>query len=119
MKTEHVWYKCNCGECYFCRSELTYCVVCRGFEGTLTTDCCGRLLTQEEENKIYKEGTLDFRDGQWVNLPNFTRFDGEKMICMDGQLRTKEEFREWCAQLKANEETVTDPQLVDLLRSGE
>ena len=119
MKTEHVWHECSREGCYICESGLGACDVCNGFEGTLTTDCCGRPITEEETKQIYEDGTLDFRDGKWVNLPNFTRFDGEKIICIDGERRTKEEFREWCAQLKANVETVTDPQLVDLLRSGE
>lgn len=95
IATEHKWYECNCGECYFCRSELSCCEVCGGFEGTLTTHCCGRKLTPDEERKIYNLGTLDFRDGQWVEKPNFTRVNGELFICTDGIQRTKEEYIEW------------------------
>lgn len=64
---KHVWYKCsqNCTGCQFCNGGLGYCTVCHGFEGTLTTECCGRKITEEEEDKIYKQGTLDFNNGRW------------------------------------------------------
>jgi len=72
---KHKWHKCNCnsGHCMFCDGGLGACDVCGGLEGTLTTDCCGRRLTQEEEDKIYKEGTLDFQDGKWVSKSNYPR----------------------------------------------
>ena len=75
---EHKWHECNCGSetCVFCAGGLDACDVCGGFggiEGTLTTDCCGRRLTKEEEDRIYKKGNLDFRNGQWVNEPNYPR----------------------------------------------
>lgn len=62
-----MWYVCSstCTGCQFCRGGLAHCIVCHGFEGTLTTECCGRKLTEEEEDKIYKQGTLDFKNGNW------------------------------------------------------
>ncbi len=45
--------------------ELAFCTVCKGGEGSLTTECCGRPLTSEEEYKIYNLGTLDFINGKW------------------------------------------------------
>ncbi len=57
----------------FCAGGLALCTVCDGFEGTLTTECCGRKITDEEGYQIYKLGNLDFRNGQWVNEPNFPR----------------------------------------------
>lgn len=76
LRMPHKWHECHCGDCYFCRSELTCCDVCGGFEGTLTTDCCGRRITKEEEHRIYNLGTLDFRNDQWVEKPNFMRVTG-------------------------------------------
>lgn len=73
---KHTRYICHCsGErpCQFCDGGLFACTVCGGFEGTLTTDCCGRKLTEDEERRIYHSGTLDFRAGRWVKKPNFPR----------------------------------------------
>lgn len=57
--------------CYCCRT-------CGGFEGTLTTDCCGRKLTESEERHIYDLADLDFRAGTWVELSNFPRSPDRK-----------------------------------------
>jgi len=96
LATPHKWHECHCGECYFCRSELTCCDVCGGFEGTLTTDCCGRRLTQEEENRIYNLADLDFRSGMWFSLPNWSRSQKDGTFkCMDGIIRTRDEFIVW------------------------
>lgn len=70
---KHTWYECKCHQpgCMFCDGGLGHCTVCNGFEGTLTTDCCGRKITPEEEDAIYKKGTLDFVNGEWVHkAPN-------------------------------------------------
>ncbi len=70
---KHTWYECNCHQtgCMFCDGGLGHCTVCNGFEGTLTTDCCGRKITEDEEDAIYKKGTLDFVNGEWVHkVPN-------------------------------------------------
>ncbi len=45
--------------------SLAFCTTCKGGEGDLTTECCGRPITEEESNMIYKLGTLDFIDGEW------------------------------------------------------
>lgn len=67
-KKGHTFYECGCWEtgCPFCDGGLALCTVCKGVEGTLTTDCCGRPLTENEEKEIYDEGRLDFKDGHWV-----------------------------------------------------
>ena len=44
---------------------LAFCTVCKGGEGSLTTECCGRPITMKEEHKIYNLGILDFVDGIW------------------------------------------------------
>lgn len=64
---EHTWHKCSSEECFICDGGLVACTVCGGLEGSLTTECCGRRLTQEEDDRIYKEKNLDFKNGQWVN----------------------------------------------------
>ncbi len=75
QKMKHIFHKCSCDKvgCMFCDGGLSHCTVCNGFEGTLTTDCCGRRLTPEEEEAIYTMGHLDYRKGVWVNEPNYTR----------------------------------------------
>lgn len=44
------------------------CHVCRGFEGSLPTECPGRRMTSGEQERVYA-GVLDFKNGQWENLP--------------------------------------------------
>jgi len=70
--TEHKYLECTCGEdgCIFCDGDLASCTICEGTEGSLTTECCGRKITEDEGYRIYKLGTLDFKGGKWVNTPN-------------------------------------------------
>ena len=67
---EHVLHQCDDPECFVCNGGLAQCDVCNGAEGTLTTDCCGRQLTEAEEHAIHVTATLDFRNGEWVATPN-------------------------------------------------
>ena len=46
--------------------ELAFCTVCKGGEGSLTTECCGRPMTQDEEYHVYNIGDLDFVNGRWT-----------------------------------------------------
>ena len=65
---EHIWEKhinCSNWSCPICVGGLGFCTICGGMEGTLTTECCGRPITEEESNRIYKLGNLDFIDGEW------------------------------------------------------
>lgn len=58
---------CTCegaGTCTGCC--LFMCEVCNGAEGSLTTECCGRKLSIEEDESIYS-GKLDFVNGEWVS----------------------------------------------------
>ena len=51
------------------RSGRSYCSVCNGVDGSsLATDCPGRPLTKAQVDGLYR-GSLDYRDGEWVN-PN-------------------------------------------------
>lgn len=49
------------------KGGLAYCTTCKGGEGSLTTDCCGRPITEAEDEAIYDLGTLDFINGKWIN----------------------------------------------------
>lgn len=70
---EHVQYKCPGNHdgpgCMFCDGGLSSCTACGSFEGATTTECPGSRMTQEQIDAVYA-GTLDFRDGQWVNAPS-------------------------------------------------
>ncbi len=63
-KTTHTWHKCNEERCNVCEGGLGWCTVCGGAEITLTTDCPGVKLTEEQEIAI-TNGELDFRVGKW------------------------------------------------------
>ncbi|UFT98123.1 hypothetical protein KO561_13015 [Radiobacillus kanasensis] len=46
---------------------LSICKVCKGAEGSLTTDCPGELIPYDLDQKVYK-GEMDFiKDKGWVN----------------------------------------------------
>jgi len=48
------------------QDNLAFCEVCKAGEGELTTECCGRPMTEEERNRVYKIGDLDFINGKWI-----------------------------------------------------
>ena len=77
---DHTFHTCKYDECRICNSGLAWCLVCGGAEGSLTTECCGRMITEEEEYRIYNLGKLDFKNGVWVEEPNYPRYaKGDKM----------------------------------------
>lgn len=51
----------------FCDGGLFSCTVCNGFEGTLTTECCGHKLHQAVLDAIYA-GKIDYKNGKWIKL---------------------------------------------------
>ncbi len=53
-----------------CDGNLTFCTVCKGGEGSLTTECCGRPMTEKEEYEVYNLGIRDFIDGIWKMVKN-------------------------------------------------
>ncbi len=55
---------------YTCEGNLASCTTCKGAEGSLTTECCGRPITEEEVHRIYEVGDLDFVDGKWRTKNN-------------------------------------------------
>ena len=71
---EHEFYKCSCGDelrCPTCQGLLT-CTVCNGAEASLTKDCCGRPLTEEEDARI---GDIDYVNGMWVDFDKDCRIE--------------------------------------------
>jgi hypothetical protein len=43
------------------REGLSYCTICKGAEGELTTDCCGFILNSYLLEAVYSGG-LDYKD---------------------------------------------------------
>jgi hypothetical protein len=66
---KHTYYECKCTRqyCQFCDGGLYACTVCKGFEGSLTTDCPGVPLTEEQDAMIYNYRVWDYREdkGGW------------------------------------------------------
>jgi hypothetical protein len=63
---EHKYHECNDEHCPICNNgaRLDFCEVCKGGEASLTTDCCGRVLTDFEEDAIMAK-KLDFKNDRW------------------------------------------------------
>lgn len=65
---DHTWFKCEqpCHNsyCQFCEGGLGLCTVCKAFEGSLTTECPGHVVTEEDQQLVYTS-VLDFKDGHW------------------------------------------------------
>jgi hypothetical protein len=60
---------CKLVHCPICDGGLSICEVCNGAEITLTYDCCGRRLTEDEEYQIAC-GLLNFKNGKWLGKNN-------------------------------------------------
>lgn len=65
---------CNCvlreipaGCCPICDGGLASCVVCRGAERSLPTECPGVEIGSYEQEGVMA-GKLDFRGGEWVSM---------------------------------------------------
>lgn len=64
---KHQWEvhkNCDIQHCAICEGGLAACVVCGSAEGTLTTECPARLLTDEQTELVYA-GKLDYVNGGW------------------------------------------------------
>ena len=104
----HKFFNCTCNEpyCIFCEDDLGLCTVCGGFEGTLTTDCCGHKVEEEILEIVYSR-KLDYLAGQgWVvfeqKCDNCVRRDvtdnGVYRFCttpMPGKKVCKQYYRDW------------------------
>lgn len=63
---KHTKYICTCGNggCMYCDGGLFFCTVCRGMEGSLTTECPGFPLNEFIMEAVYRGG-LDFIGNAW------------------------------------------------------
>lgn len=65
---------CDCGDqsCMECGGGMHTCTVCGGFEGLLTEDCCGSLMSDEQVQRIISD-ELDFRrsQGGWTTWTRY------------------------------------------------
>lgn len=68
---KHIAYACHCDKefCHYCVGGLFTCTVCGASEGELTTECCGRKMTEEELALAYA-GNLDFNANTWWKRGN-------------------------------------------------
>lgn len=62
------------------QGTLAFCIVCKGGEGDLTTECCGRPMTEEERKRVYEVGDLDFINGKWVSTTRIRLGDNPEEI---------------------------------------
>lgn len=62
---QHAFHSCNEEDCYPCGGGLAVCVICKGAEGSLPTECPGAKMTSEQDEAIMA-GKLDYVDGKWV-----------------------------------------------------
>lgn len=72
---KHTEYICKSNHeypgCMFCDGGLFACTVCGGIEGSLTTDCPGKRMTEAEQDEVYA-GRKDYREGRGWIIPDGT-----------------------------------------------
>lgn len=56
--------KCTVWNCLICEGGLSVCVVCGGAESSLTSECCGRKLSDKEQYAVSCGD--DYKNGKWV-----------------------------------------------------
>ncbi len=65
----HKWARCKsqtCTGCHLCHGGLGVCVTCGGAEGSLPTDCPGKLMEHDVNEAVYN-GEIDYlRSRGWV-----------------------------------------------------
>lgn len=68
-KMKHTFEKhdpCCESPCHICDGGLLHCTVCKGAESSLTTDCCERVLSSEEQIGVANGD--DYINGKWVRV---------------------------------------------------
>lgn len=73
---EHIYEKhhdCDQEHCDVCDGGLSICTVCGGAEGTLTKECQGRMMSNEEQAAVYA-GQIDYVAGRWITLVKQSEF---------------------------------------------
>lgn len=97
----------DCRGCMFCAGGLYACEVCGGGEATMTTQCCGRRLTDDEQDQV-QSLRIDFLHNRW--------WTADLAIATPAEARTGISDRQAaalaaCRELRA--ELVKDRQLLD------
>jgi hypothetical protein len=72
VRLKHKFIKhqnCEIINCYICDGGLADCEICNCAEASLPTDCPGRKVSGELQDKIM-DGDLDFIDGHWKKNQN-------------------------------------------------
>lgn len=65
---KHNILKCDCDKphCHICQGGLEFCTVCKGAESSLTTDCCGSILSDSQQYAVSCGD--DFVQGKWKHV---------------------------------------------------
>ena len=63
--TKLIHENCEKQSCPYCDGGLFLCTICGGFEGSLTTECPGKQMTEYQEQSVCN-GFVDFKNGRWV-----------------------------------------------------
>jgi len=58
---------CELLYCCICNAGMKLCKVCGGEDRSLTTECPGERITEEQEDQIYNH-ELDFIGGKWKSV---------------------------------------------------
>lgn len=78
----HEGIRCDRAGCMWCDGGLFVCRVCGSFEGATTTQCPKRGLTKDETDRVYA-GTLDYRDGRWIDGQLSVHAPGGYVLLLD------------------------------------
>lgn len=70
--TDHMFKQCDCGDCHVCVWGMNECLVCKGAEGTLTTDCPKVPLCRDVLDQVFDK-EVDYVDGRWIVPPQCPR----------------------------------------------
>lgn len=62
---QHKYKICGCGECHTCTWGARHCLRCRGTEGSLPTDCPGKPMDSDTQDRVF-DREIDYVDGQWI-----------------------------------------------------
>lgn len=62
----HRLHSCNEENCFVCNGGLTLCIVCGGAEGSLPTDCPGRVMTPYQDMLVMSGQQDYYRVQGWV-----------------------------------------------------
>ncbi len=96
---EHICAGTDCPSwCPYCDGGLFYCTVCQGAEGTLTKECPGVSISNDDQELIMHG--LDYWDGKWQSRPTGKTFRNDEGSLVDEVARA---FAIFVATIRLNE----------------